>query len=86
MPDLDAVRAVCANVSKPVNVLIYGALAQHSVAEFAGAGVARISIGGGLAWSAYGTLADAASMLSEGVFASISANAAGAKQVAHWLK
>lgn len=86
LPDLHAVRAVCANFSKPVNVLIYGALAQHSVAEFAGAGAARISIGGGLAWSAYGTLADAASMLSEGVFASISANAAGAKQVARWLK
>ena len=70
LPDLDAVRAVCASVSKPVNVLIYGALAQHKVSDFAAAGAARLSVGGGLAWSAYGTLADAASMLSDGEFSS----------------
>ena len=86
LPDLDAVRAICASVSKPVNVLIYGGLANLNVKDFAEAGVARLSVGGGLAWSAYGTLADAASMLSEGSFAALSANSDGAKQVGRWLQ
>lgn len=85
LPDLDAVRAVCAAVSKPVNVLIIGKLAQHSVAEFADAGAARLSIGGGLAWSAYGTLANATKMLTDGVFDCLSANKDGAKTVAEFL-
>ena len=66
LPDLDAVRAVCSSVGKPVNVLIYGKLAEHSVADFAGAGAARLSLGGALAFSAYGALVEAA----EGVKAS----------------
>ena len=86
LPDIDAVRAVCTSVSKPVNVLIYGGLAQHDVKEFAQAGAARLSVGGALAWSAYGTLVDAASMLNEGGFASLSANRKGAKEVGRWLK
>lgn len=86
LPDLDAVRAICASVSKPVNVLIYGGLASHRVEDFADAGAARLSVGGGLAWSAYGTLADASSILSEGSFAALSANSEGAKQVGRWLK
>ena len=86
LPDLDAVRAVCAGVSKPVNVLIYGGLAAHHVEDFAKAGAARLSVGGALAWSAYGTLADAVGILKEGSFASLSANSDGAKQVGRWLK
>jgi len=86
LPDMDAVRAVCGAVSKPVNVLIIGKLAQHSVEEFAAAGVARLSIGGGLAWSAYGTLSDAASILSRGKFDCLGANADGAKTVSGFLK
>lgn len=85
LPDLDAVRAVCAAVSKPVNVLIIGKLAQHSVAEFAEAGAARLSIGGGLAWSAYGTLANATKMLTDGSFDCLGANKDGAKTVAKFL-
>lgn len=68
LPDLEAVRAVCNGVDKPVNVLILGRLADFSVADFAQAGAARLSIGGGLAWRAYGTLADAATMLADGRF------------------
>lgn len=49
LPDLDAVRAVCSCVDKPVNVLVLGALARHSVAELAAAGAARISLGSLLA-------------------------------------
>jgi len=85
LPDLDAVRAVCAAVSKPVNILIIGKLAQHAVAEFADAGAARLSIGGGLAWSAYGTLANAAKMLTDGTFDCLGANKDGAKTVARFL-
>jgi len=56
LPDLDAVKAVCSSVSLPVNVLVYGKLARHSVEEFAAAGVARLSLGGALASEAYATL------------------------------
>ena len=68
LPDLDAVRAVCASVSKPVNVLMLGALARHRADAFAAAGAARLSVGGGLAWPAYAGLARARTMLSEGRF------------------
>ncbi len=86
LPDMDAVRAVCSAISKPVNVLIIGKLAHHSVAEFAQAGAARLSIGGGLAWSAYGTLASAATMLKDGGFDMLGANSDGAKIVAPFLQ
>lgn len=85
LPDMDAVSAVCANVSKPVNVLIHGALAKHSVAEFAEVGVARLSIGGGLAWPAYASLAKAQTMLSEGHFNALKANPDDVKSVARFL-
>ncbi len=85
LPDIDAVKAVCSAVSKPVNVLIIGKLAQHSVEEFADVGAARLSIGGGLAWSAYGTLANAAEMLQDGSFNCLSANSGGANTVAQTL-
>ncbi len=86
LPDMDAVRAVCSSVSKPVNVLVLGALAQHSVAEFADAGVARLSVGGALANIAYATLADTASMLTGGRFDALSANAAGRATVSAFLR
>lgn len=60
LPDMEAVKAVCSSVGKPVNVLPLFGLAKHSVADFAKAGVARISTGGALAFSAYGALAAAA--------------------------
>lgn len=85
LPDIAAVKTLCSAVSKPVNVLIIGKLAKHSVAEFADAGAARLSIGGGLAWSAYGTLANAAGMLKDGRFDSLGANKDGAKTVAQFL-
>ena len=85
LPNMDAVQAVCSAVSKPVNVLIIGSLVKHTVEEFAAAGAARLSIGGGLAWSAYGTLAQAASMLKDGNFDCLAANMDGAKTVAQFL-
>jgi 2-methylisocitrate lyase-like PEP mutase family enzyme len=82
LPDLDAVRAVCASVSKPVNVLTIGKLANCSLEDFAEAGVARISVGGALAWSAYGSLAETAgAILPSGRFDALTAHAEGAKAV-----
>ncbi|MBT8473082.1 MAG: isocitrate lyase/phosphoenolpyruvate mutase family protein [Marinicaulis sp.] len=79
LPDMDAVRAVCSSVSLPVNILLYGKLVRHTLEEFAEAGVARISIGGGLAWAAYAQLAGVKDMLANGRFdliSSIDRNAA----------
>ena len=86
LPDMDAVRAVCSGVSKPVNVLVMGALLQHSVEEFAEAGVARLSIGGLLAYSAYGTLKEAQDILTSGRFDNVVENAGRAKIVGPHLQ
>jgi 2-methylisocitrate lyase-like PEP mutase family enzyme len=53
----DEIRAVCAAVSRPVNVL---ARPNLSIAEIAGAGARRISLGGALAWAAVGGFVAAA--------------------------
>jgi 2-methylisocitrate lyase-like PEP mutase family enzyme len=60
LPDLDAIRTVCAAVSRPVNVIAGLAGNRYSVAELAGAGVKRISLGSTLARAALGALARAA--------------------------
>ena len=65
LPNLDAVKAVCSSVSAPVNILVYGALAAHSRDEFAKAGAARVSLGGALAFSAYGALVETARSVRE---------------------
>jgi 2-methylisocitrate lyase-like PEP mutase family enzyme len=44
LPDLDAVRTVCAGVSKPVNFMVGIKGSSFSVAELAAAGVRRISL------------------------------------------
>ncbi len=48
LPDLNAVRSVCAAVSKPVNFMIGMKGRSFSVAELEAAGVRRISLGGAL--------------------------------------
>ncbi|MCB4767944.1 isocitrate lyase/phosphoenolpyruvate mutase family protein [Ancylobacter sp. Lp-2] len=60
LPDLAAVRTVCAAVSKPVNAVIGIGAARFTVAELAEAGVRRISIGSSLARLAYGSVVRAA--------------------------
>jgi 2-methylisocitrate lyase-like PEP mutase family enzyme len=60
LPDLDAIRTVCAAVSRPVNVVAGLAGTRYSVAELADAGVKRISLGSTLARAALGALARAA--------------------------
>ncbi len=58
---LDDIHAVVSSVDRPVNVL--GSAATPSVAELASVGVARISVGGAFAYTAYGALIEAANEL-----------------------
>jgi len=58
--DGDAIKCVCDEVPKPVNVL---ALPGLSVAAIFEAGAQRISVGGGLALASIAALADAATVL-----------------------
>jgi 2-methylisocitrate lyase-like PEP mutase family enzyme len=63
LPDLAAIKTVCAAVSKPVNVLAGKPLA--AVAELAQAGVKRVSLGGLLSCAALGALLRAAREVKE---------------------
>lgn len=56
LPSLDAIRTLCASVTKPVNVVMGMPGRTWSVAELSDAGVARISVGSALARLAYGHL------------------------------
>jgi len=67
--ELDMIRVVCASVSKPVNVVMGLKGRSFSVAELAGAGVKRISVGSALCRAAYGALFRAArEMKDKGTF------------------
>jgi len=64
------IRAVCAAVSKPVNVLMGMKGVSYSVAELAGLGVRRISVGSALSRAALGAFVRAAREIREqGTFA-----------------
>jgi len=60
LPSLDAIRDVCASVSKPVNVVMGLKGATWSVEELAAVGVKRISVGGSFARAALGAFVRAA--------------------------
>lgn len=60
LPDLDAIRTVCAAVDKPVNVVMGLKGPCFSVGELSEAGVRRISVGGSFARAALGALMRAA--------------------------
>ena len=78
LPDLDAVRRVCESVDVPVNVLAVGALQHHSMADFADAGVARISLGSSLARKTHQAIIDGARPIFEaGSFAGLAGSADG---------
>jgi 2-methylisocitrate lyase-like PEP mutase family enzyme len=63
--DLDAIRAVCQAVGKPVNVIMGLAGAAFSVDELDAAGVRRISLGSALARAALGGFLRAAHEIRE---------------------
>ncbi len=62
LPDLHAVRAVCAAVSKPVNVIVSPAF---SVTDLRACGVRRISLGSALARAALGAVSRAAAEIEQ---------------------
>lgn len=67
LPDLDAIRTVCAAVDRPVNVVVLGR--WFPVADLADCGVRRISLGSALARDALGSLTRAArEILDQGTF------------------
>ncbi|WP_417625952.1 isocitrate lyase/PEP mutase family protein [Pararhodobacter aggregans] len=69
LPDIAAIRTVCAEVDKPVNVVMGLIGPRYSVAELARAGVRRISVGGSFARAAFGGLRRAAEeVLGAGTF------------------
>ncbi|MFI1568675.1 oxaloacetate decarboxylase [Streptomyces sp. NPDC020490] len=65
LPSLDAVKAVCSSLDKPVNVLAAGPLLACSVAELGALGVRRISLGSALPRVALTAMLDAAAELAE---------------------
>jgi 2-methylisocitrate lyase-like PEP mutase family enzyme len=60
LPDLDAIRTLCAAVEKPVNVVMGLKGATYTVEELQDAGVKRISVGGAFARAALGAFMRAA--------------------------
>jgi 2-methylisocitrate lyase-like PEP mutase family enzyme len=60
LPDLDAIRAVCSSVTRPVNVVMGLAGQAFTVEELSDVGVKRISVGGSFARAALGALVRAA--------------------------
>lgn len=68
--DLDTIRLVCASVGRPVNVVMGMPGATFGVAELAGVGVKRISVGSALCRLAFGAFVRAArEMMTAGTFA-----------------
>jgi len=65
LPDIAAISEVCANVDKPVNVVMGLRGAPISVDELQAAGVKRISVGGSFARAALGGLMRAAKEVRE---------------------
>ena len=68
LPDLEAVRKICAAVSKPVNFMAGIRGKSFSTAELAAAGVRRISLATSLYRAAMTGLADAARQVRDGRF------------------
>jgi 2-methylisocitrate lyase-like PEP mutase family enzyme len=80
LASVDEIRAVCAAVARPVNVL---ARPNLSLPEIAGAGARRISLGGALAWSALGGFVAAAERIrDDGDFSGLGSPA----RLGEWLE
>ena len=69
---MDDLTALCTSVDRPVNALATGRSADVSLADYAAAGVARVSVGGSLARVTHAALRDAAqAMLGGGDFSAL---------------
>jgi 2-methylisocitrate lyase-like PEP mutase family enzyme len=78
LADAEQIAAVTSAVGKPVNVLAWPGL---SVAEIAGAGARRISVGGSLAWATVEAMAGVARQMLDGDLSGLR----GGAQVGEWL-
>jgi 2-methylisocitrate lyase-like PEP mutase family enzyme len=85
LTSLDAIRAVCASVSKPVNVLMGFSGATFTVEELATAGVKRISVGGSFARAALGGFVRAAQEVKEKGTFTYAADALPSAEVKRYL-
>ena len=85
LSSLEAIRAVCASVSKPVNVVMGLAGVTCSVEELAAAGVRRISVGGSFARAALGGLVRAAREVQEKGTFTYAADALASAEVKRYL-
>jgi 2-methylisocitrate lyase-like PEP mutase family enzyme len=85
LTSLDAIRAVCASVPKPVNVLMGFTGATFSVEELAAAGAKRISVGGSFARAALGALVQAAREVKEKGTFSYAADALPSTEIKRYL-
>ncbi len=75
-PSFDDVALICRSVSRPVNALAAGSFARHSRADFAGGGVARISLGSALARATHRVIVEAGrAMFGEGSFEALASGA-----------
>lgn len=63
LPNLDAIRLVCASVTKPVNVVLGARNTPYTLADLAAAGVRRVSTGSSFARAALGGMMSAATEL-----------------------
>jgi 2-methylisocitrate lyase-like PEP mutase family enzyme len=85
LTSLDPIRAVCASVSKPVNVLMGLTGATFSVEELAAVGVKRISVGGSFARAALGALVRAGREVKEKGTFSYAADALPSGEIKRYL-
>ena len=84
--EVDQVAEVCREINTPVNVLCAGKLVSHSLNEFAGAGVARVSLGSMLSRVTHQAILEASrNMFGKGDFSSLM-NAAQGSEVDALLK
>jgi 2-methylisocitrate lyase-like PEP mutase family enzyme len=85
LPDLDAVRTVCASVGKPVNFMVGIRGKSFSVAELQAAGVKRISLATSLFRAAMSGLVQAATEVREhGTFGYLDGTLSTPELNAHW--
>ena len=69
LPDLDSVRRVCAEVDKPVNVVMGLSSTGFTLPQLTVAGVKRVSVGASFARAAYGAFVNAANeVINDGSF------------------
>lgn len=79
--DMDTIRAVCASVTKPVNIIMGGATPAANLTELAEAGAKRISVGSALMRTAFGAVIAAGREMAEHGTFTFGRNAAGFAEI-----